>query len=84
MNNSAKTARMCSPILCVTGVKYKQERIPLDTRAAQKILIVPVHFFQTGKHLSQVDINRPTKFCPSGAWTPWVVEQPGPLAHCGS
>jgi hypothetical protein len=50
----------------------------------KKILILPVHFFQTGEHLSQVGINRPTNFCPSGDWTPWVVEHPGPLAHCGS
>jgi hypothetical protein len=34
----------------VTGVKYNQERFPLNTRAAQKILIVPVQFFQA-EHL---------------------------------
>jgi hypothetical protein len=84
MNNSAKTARKCSPILWVTGVKYNQERFPLNNREAQKILILSVHFFQTGEHLSQVGIDRPTNFCPSGAWAPCVVEHPGPLAYCGS
>jgi hypothetical protein len=84
MNNSAKTGRKCSPILWVKGVKYNQERFPLNTRAAKKILILPVHFFQTGEHLSQVGINGPTNFCSSGAWTPWVVEHPAPLVHSGS
>jgi hypothetical protein len=80
MNNSAKTARKCSPILWVTGVKYDWKDFPSTPEQLKKILIVPVHFFQTGDHLSQVGINRPTKFCPSGAWTPWFVELPGPLA----
>jgi hypothetical protein len=36
MNNSAKTVRKYSPILSMTGIKYNQERFPLNTRAAQK------------------------------------------------
>jgi hypothetical protein len=66
----------------VTVFKYNQERLPLNTREAQKILILPVLLFQTGEYLSQVDINRPTNFCPSGAWTPWVVKHPDPRVHC--
>jgi hypothetical protein len=81
MNNSAETARKCSTILWVTGVTYNQENYPSTPEQLKQILILPVHFFQTEEHLSQVGINRPTNFYPSGAWTPLVVEHPGPVTH---